>query len=76
MTAHDGLYNKANTLHCDINDKNVLLRAIAGAAPGTLRRGLLIDENYSIALDEKRERASSALRSVSAHLPNPFTTDS
>ncbi|KAL1755822.1 hypothetical protein FB107DRAFT_274546 [Schizophyllum commune] len=61
--AHDGLYNKANTLHCDINDKNVLLRAIAGAAPGTLRRGLLIDENYSIALDEKRERASSALRS-------------
>ncbi|KAI5894624.1 uncharacterized protein SCHCODRAFT_02686200 [Schizophyllum commune H4-8] len=61
--AHDGLYNKANTLHCDINDKNVLLRVIAGAAPETLRRGLLIDENYSTALDEKREGASSALRS-------------
>ncbi|KAL1729896.1 hypothetical protein EV714DRAFT_284581 [Schizophyllum commune] len=67
VKAHEELYHKAKTLHTDIHDKNIILVDVS-ASVGSLRKGILIDHNYDLLLDElhTRTEASSGIRSGAA----------
>ncbi|KAL1741510.1 hypothetical protein HDZ31DRAFT_66854 [Schizophyllum fasciatum] len=63
VLTHYELCDKAETLHCDVNDKNVLLNT---DKPEGERRSLLIDLNYSMLINEERMYAASGWKSCPA----------
>ncbi|TRM60833.1 hypothetical protein BD626DRAFT_571535 [Schizophyllum amplum] len=68
VEAHKSLYEDAKIIHADISDKNIVVKTdpLSGK-----RRGCLIDLNYAIDMEHKRESSSKGSKSAQVFFISP-----